>query len=129
MAEAGRHRCEYCLTPESIVGYPKQVDHIQPEPLGGATVEDNLCLACAQCNNHKNDRTHAVDPETDELALLFHPRRHVWGDHFRWTTEGERLIGITPTGRATVTALELNRAALVRARLRWASVGWHLPKD
>lgn len=37
--------------------------------------------------------------------------------------------GLTPTGRATVVALHLNRATLVRARQAWSHVGWHPPRD
>jgi len=38
----------------------------------------------------------------------------VWRDHFRW--EGHRVVGLTPSGRASVIALCLNdpRRLLVR---------------
>ena len=35
----------------------------------------------------------------------------------------------TPTGRATVAALNLNRLSLVKARQAWVAAGWHPPKD
>ncbi|MFL5803426.1 MAG: HNH endonuclease [Roseiflexaceae bacterium] len=129
VAEQARHRCGYCLTQEGIVGTPMEVDHIIPESLGGPTEEDNLWLACSLCNDHKGDRLAALDHETGEVVRLFDPRHQVWHDHFAWTTDGERVIGQTPAGRATVIALNLNRPALVRSRRLWVEVGWHPPDD
>jgi hypothetical protein len=106
-----------------------EVDHIFPEAEGGATVEANLWLACSPCNDHKNARVAAVDPDTQQLVRLFDPRKQVWTEHFAWTPEGDRIVGLTPTGRATVVALNLNRPTLVHARQQWVSVGWHPPKD
>jgi hypothetical protein len=34
------------------------------------------------------------------------------------------IIGLTPVGRATLRALQLNRTILVSARRRWLFVGW-----
>ncbi len=36
---------------------------------------------------------------------------------------------MTPVGRATIAALNLNRPSLVKARQAWVAVGWHPPKD
>ena len=63
---------------------------------------------------------------------LFHPRHQVWNDHFIWSNDGCRIIGITETGRATVNRLDLNdevrsEAEIVRARQAWVRVGWHPP--
>lgn len=49
----------------------------------------------------------AIDPETRNEVRLFSPRRDSWRLHFRW--DGVRVVGISPTGRATVAALNLNR--------------------
>ncbi len=122
-----RHRCGYCLTSESIVGTPMEMDHIIPESLGGPTEEDNLWLACSLCNDHKSNRIAALDPLTGEIARLFDPRRQVWSEHFAWTTEGDRIVGTTAIGRATVVALNLNRPSLVKARQAWCTAGWHPP--
>ncbi len=127
-AEA-RYRCGYCLSAAAIIGMPLEVDHLIPEALGGLTVEDNLWLACSLCNDHKNDRIAALDPTTGELVRLFDPRHQIWKEHFSWTTGGDQIIGLTPTGRATVVALNLNRPVLVLARRAWVSVGWHPPGD
>jgi hypothetical protein len=129
VAVQARHRCGYCLTTEAIVGTPMEMDHLIPEALGGLTEEDNLWLACSLCNDHKGDRIAAPDPVTGELVRLFDPRHQVWSDHFHWTAEGDRIVGLTPTGRATVALLNLNRPALVRARQAWVMVGWHPPKE
>ena len=37
---------------------------------------------------------------------LFNPRRERWAEHFLF--RGARIIGITPTGRATVHVLAMN---------------------
>jgi hypothetical protein len=127
-AQAG-HRCGYCLTSSLFVGAPFEIDHILPESLGGLTEEDNLWLACPLCNGHKSNRIASLDPLTGEEMRLFDPRRQVWSEHFAWADAGDRIVGITPAGRATVVALQLNRSALVQARRAWVAVGWHPPKD
>jgi hypothetical protein len=129
VAEQARYRCGYCLTQETVVGTPMVIDHLIPESRGGRTEESNLWSACTLCNGHKANRVTALDPQTGEGVLLFDPRRQAWREHFVWSTDGERIIGLTPIGRATVSALELNRPSLVTARRLWVSVGWHPPED
>jgi len=129
VAEQADHHCGYCLTSERIVGAPMEIDHIIPESLGGITEEENLWLACALCSNHKGDRIAALDPETGEIVRLFNPRFQNWDDHFSWNKTSDRIIGLTPIGRATVIALNLNRSSLVLARQLWIIAGWHPPKD
>lgn len=106
-----------------------EIDHIIPESLGGATEEDNLWLACSLCNEHKGNRIVALDPVMGEFVRLFDARHQRWDEHFAWSPEGDRILGLTPTGRATVLALELNRPSLVIARRAWVQVGWHPPKE
>lgn len=111
------------------------IEHITPRSTFASDdpkmhAEENLWLSCGICNGHKGDKTHAVDPETKEKVALFNPRRQRWGEHFSWSTDGIRIVGLTPTGRATVVALKLDsdpEALAVRAN--WVSVGWHPPKD
>ena len=129
VSRQARYRCGYCLTLETIVGASMEIDHIIPQALGGPTEEDNLWLACSLCNDHKGDRIAALDPVTGEITRLFDPRHQAWREHFAWTPEGDRIIGLTPIGRATVAALNINRPSLVKARQAWVSVGWHPPKD
>jgi hypothetical protein len=53
---------------------------------------------------------------------LFDPRRDRWADHFRWTG-GYRLVGRTPSGRATIAALGMNRPAIVAIRRALVKLG------
>ena len=129
VSEQAKYRCGYCLTSEGIVGAPMEIDHIIPESLGGLTEEENLWLACSLCNDHKADRIAALDPETGEIVRLFNPRFQDWNEHFAWNESGERIIGLTSTGRTTVLALNLNRPSLVRSRQLWVIAGWHPPAD
>ena len=129
VAAQARYRCGYCLSTESVVGTPMEIDHIIPQSLGGPTEEDNLWLACSLCNDHKGNRIAALDPLTGEIVRLFNPRRQAWHEHFAWTAEGDRIVGLTAIGRATGAALNLNRLSLVKARQAWVAVGWHPPKD
>ncbi len=129
VAAPARHRCGYCLTSAAIVGAPMEIDHIVPRSLGGLTEEENLWLACSLCNEHKGNRIVGLDVLTDQIVPLFNPRRQSWSEHFAWTGEGDRIVGLTAIGRATVVALNLNRPALVKARQAWVMAGWHPPKD
>lgn len=76
----GRRRCAYCLTRENIIGMPMEIDHIIPKSLGGPTEEDNLCLACSLCNNHKNNRTSAIDPQSGFAAQTLSQMREAAGE-------------------------------------------------
>jgi 5-methylcytosine-specific restriction endonuclease McrA len=129
ITEQARHRCGYCLTSEFVVGAPMEIDHIIPLSLGGPTEESNLWLACSLCNEYKANRVAAIDPQTDEMVLLFNPRLDKWSEHFAWNSSADRMVGLTPVGRATVIALNVNRPSLVRARQAWTLVGWHPPND
>ncbi|MGB0386360.1 MAG: HNH endonuclease [Ardenticatenaceae bacterium] len=127
VAEQSRHRCSYCQSQQRIIGIQLTVDHVIPESLGGATTLGNLCLACWDCNLVKHNRTTAIDPQSGTIVRLFHPNQQKWGEHFRWSSDGIRIIGLTPAGRATVVALKLNRPTLLRSRRFWADAGWHPP--
>ena len=127
--EAASHRCGYCLSPQRLVMARLEIEHIVPLAKGGTSDESNLWLACPLCNNHKGSQTEAADPETNELHPLFNPRAQTWSKHFRWDETGTRVVGLTPTGRATVVALKLDSdpdALLVRSL--WVQAGWHPPK-
>jgi 5-methylcytosine-specific restriction endonuclease McrA len=129
VAAQARQRCGYCLTSAAIVGTPMEIDHLVPRSLGGLTEEENLWLACSLCNEHKGNRIVALDVVTDQIVPLFNPRRQTWREHFAWTAEGDRIVGLTAIGRATVVALNLNRPSLIKARQMWVAAGWHPPKD
>ncbi|NJK62381.1 MAG: HNH endonuclease [Synechococcaceae cyanobacterium SM2_3_1] len=127
--KADSHRCCYCQTSEANSGIPLTFDHIHPRSKGGATVFENLCLACRPCNEYKSDAIEGLDPVTGSVVALFHARQEIWNDHFTWSSDGTRVEGITPIGRATVIALRMNHGVIVAARSRWVSSGWHPPQD
>lgn len=128
--EAARHRCGYCLSPQRLVMARLEIEHVVPLAAGGTSDEANLWLSCPLCNRAKGQQTAAVDPVTGQTVALFHPRTQRWADHFRWSPDGLRVVGLTPTGRATVVALHLDSdpdALLVRSY--WVEAGWHPPTD
>jgi hypothetical protein len=49
-------RCRYCGCTASEPGVVLQLDHVVPVAAGGATSEDNLVAACADCNLGKSKR-------------------------------------------------------------------------
>lgn len=120
--------CAYCKTPESLTVTVFEVDHIVPVSAGGEARLDNLCLACPACNRSKGARQSAPDPETGRDTPLYHPRRQIWTEHFAWNRDASQLVGLTPTGRATVGALRMNRPPMVRLRKLWAKVGRFPPR-
>ncbi len=105
------------------------VEHIIPVIRGGESTLDNLALACQGCNNCKYIRTTAPDPVTEKQVALFHPRRDLWSQHFAWNDGSTRIVGLTPTGRATVAVLQLNRANLVNFRGILYAAGKHPPAE
>ncbi|MDF5727650.1 MAG: hypothetical protein PUP92_06320 [Rhizonema sp. PD38] len=57
-----------------------------------------------------------LDPTTKQVVSLFHPRQQSWQEHFAWNDDYTLIVGLTPTGRATVKELRLNRSGLVNLR-------------
>jgi hypothetical protein len=107
-----------------------EIEHIIPISKDGSNEETNLWLACPLCNRYKSDKTTGIDPETGEMAGLFNPRNQVWSEHFQWTEDGLRIIGKTPTGRATVSVLHLSDDPdAIEVRSYWVMAGWHPPQD
>jgi len=82
------------------------VEHIIPKQHGDTDDPANLCLACPECNLSKGPNLTAIDGETGDIVPLFHPRNDAWPDHFFF--RGVEVVGITPTGRATVELLKMN---------------------
>ena len=127
---SARNRCGYCLSPQYLVMARLEIEHIIPISKGGSNDESNLWLACPLCNGYKSDKTTGVDPETGDTVKLFNPRTQVWSEHFCWTEDGLRIVGKTPTGRATVIALHLSSDAdALKVRSYWVLAGWHPPED
>jgi len=128
VADRARHCCEYCRTQTQYSSDSFTVDHIMPRSLGGLTTAENLALCCHGCNQHKSNRTSAPDPVTDSPVLLFHPREQRWDEHFAWNEDFTLMLGLTPIGRATIGALQLNRPGLINLRRVLYAVGEHPPK-
>lgn len=127
--QAAQNRCGYCLSPQHLVMARLEIEHIKPLSKGGSNDESNLWLACPLCNRYKSDKISAVDPETDQTVSLFNPRTQHWSEHFRWSNDGIRIIGLTPIGRATVTALHLSDDPdALTVRSYWVMAGWHPPE-
>lgn len=124
-AEAIELCCAYCHSPETLLGLPLEADHITATSQGGQTVIGNLCLSCRTCNGYKAHRTAARDPVTGRTAKLFHPRRQKWPEHFQWSGDGEYILGLTATGRATIEALQMNNDLIVNLRSLWVLLGLH----
>jgi hypothetical protein len=114
--ERALNLCEYCHTSELWQYVRFTVDHIVPLSQGGTDDLENLCLACFHCNRRKSDLLTGIDPITGTIVPLFHPRQEIWNDHFTWSRDNLYLLGLTPTGRATVALLECNRKRIVRIR-------------
>lgn len=106
--------CEYCRMPESYDSLAFQVDHIIAVQHLGATVADNLALACFACNHHKGPNIAGFDHDAQQTVPLFHPRRDRWDDHFQW--QGPELVGLTSVGKVTIQVLAVNRDFRVALR-------------
>lgn len=114
VALRARGRCEYCQLSQLGQEATFHVDHVTPRAAHGPTTIENLAMACVSCSLRKGAKQTAADPDTRDEVPLFNPRTQAWGDHFRW--DNERVIGLTPTGRATVAALALNRPLILAIR-------------
>lgn len=121
--------CEYCRSQARFATQSFSVEHIIPRSLGGKTSLDNLALACPGCNAHKHTKIDGRDPMSLGRVPLYHPRHQKWSEHFAWSDDFTLIIGITPTGRATVEALHLNRKGLINLRQVLYVSGEHPPLD
>lgn len=114
--DRARHTCEYCqLAVRDAPFLAFQVDHIVARQHGGSDDPDNLALACLWCNLYKGPNLSGIDPASDKITPLFHPRRELWYTHF--ALQGIHIIGQTPTGRATVRVLNMNMPERVELRI------------
>jgi HNH endonuclease len=99
--------CEYCgLDQQALAWVAFTIDHIRAKQHGGSDHTDNLAYSCIQCNLHKGPNLTGVDPDTDQIARLFNPRRDDRSEHF--AMQGRVIVGLTPVGRATVRVLAMN---------------------
>lgn len=120
--------CAYCYTAEFLTVTTFEFEHIIPRSANGETIFENLCLSCPSCNRYKASRKTALDSITQQEVALFHPQLQLWTDHFAWSEDATEIIGLTPVGRATISALKMNRLQLTRVRRMWVKMGEHPPK-
>jgi len=106
--------CEYCRISERFTLAEHDIDHVIAVKHGGQTVVENLALCCAVCNRFKGSDIASIDPETEQLTPLFHPRLDSWDDHYEFRN-GE-ILGLTAAGRVTVRLLRMSRPTRVKER-------------
>lgn len=108
-------RCEYCHLPQSAAAFfAFHIEHVIAKQHGGDDALENLALACPDCNAFKGPNLTSIDPETNSLVSLFHPRMHSWEEHFR--LNGAVIVGRTPIGRATIRLLAMNEERRLEMR-------------
>lgn len=127
VAQRAHFCCEYCLSQVKYSPDYFSMEHIIPTIKGGSDHLYNLAYACLACNNHKYAHISAIDPVSGVLSSLYNPRSDAWEHHFCWSDDYSILTGLTPTGRATVEKLQLNRPSLINLRLVLAAIGKHPP--
>lgn len=120
--------CEYCISQKDYCPDPFSSEHITPRSRGGTDDLENLAFACLGCNYKKFTAVDAIDPLTKERAALFHPRQNRWNEHFAWSEDFTLIRGLTPTGRATVEKLKLNREGVVNLRQILVAAQKHPPE-
>lgn len=120
-------RCEYCQLPQQWQESTFHIDHVRPRFARGRSLVENLALACVGCSLKKGAQTSRTDPASGEAVRLFNPRLDEWKEHFTWDGHW-RIVGLSPIGRATVIALDLNRIRLVEIRRDLALLGRYPPQ-
>ena len=75
---------------------------------------------------HKNSR---VWYAYFQARKIYNLREQVWSEHFAWSKDKTEIIGKTPCGRATVSALQLNSELQRTAREFWKLTGIFPPTD
>ena len=125
ICERAKDRCEYCRLPQSAAPFLTfHVEHIQASQHIGDDSLSNLCLACPHCNLFKGPNLSSIDPESGEIVNMFNPRMDDWADHF--VLRGGKIVGQSPTGRATANLLDMNDSRRVDLREQWMEEGGQL---
>lgn len=113
--ERARGFCEYCHIHDDEVLLSHEIDHVVAEQHGGPSFEENLSLACFQCNKLKGPNLAGIDALTGAVEALFHPRLDDWHDHFMF--QGPHIEARSARGRATIHILRLNAPERLRVRM------------
>lgn len=110
--------CEYCRMPQRATPFiPFHIEHITAKQHGRSDEPQGLALACDRCNAYKGPNLTSIDEETGRVVLLFNPRQDIWGDHF--VSRSGVIVGLSPSGRATVHLLKMNAPRRVEIRAQW----------
>jgi HNH endonuclease len=112
--QRAKNCCEYCGLRQDSEPLPFHIEHIIPRQHGGKDSAENLALACHHCNLHKGTNLSGLDPKTEKLTRLFHPRLDDWDEHF--TNRGGEIIGLSIIGRTTVNLLRMNEDGRLQLR-------------
>ena len=109
------NRCEYCGLPQEALPLVRfHIDHIIAQQHGGSDDFENLAYCCSRCNFSKGPNLSGIDPISGNVVKLFNPRTECWADHFE--QQEFLIVGLTPTGWATVTVLGMNEDRRVQLR-------------
>jgi hypothetical protein len=128
VTDRANRRCEYCKCTMDHTAQSFVIDHILPISEGGETSLSNLALACGGCNGHKYNKVEAIDPESQMLVPLYHPREHIWQEHFIWSDDLLQIVGLSAIGRATIHVLKMNRPGVINMRRLLQLAGLHPPE-
>lgn len=106
-----------------------EIEHIIAIANGGTDNEQNLWLACRQCNSYKSTKIYIIDSLTNHRLKIFNPQTQIWKRHFQFSEDKTEIVGKTACGRATVEALKMNSEILVSVRKLWVEYDLFPPKD
>ena len=112
--ERAGERCEYCRMPQKAHLLTFPIDHIIARQHGGPTTLENLALSCVRCNSYKGPNISGMDPFTEEMTRLFHPRTDIWDEHFQLV--GANIKGLSGVGRTTVSLMQMNHPDYIALR-------------
>jgi HNH endonuclease len=126
--ERAKDCCEYRVGQQAYSMDTFSIEHTFPRSKGGTNDFNNLALSCQGCNTCKHTYIDAIDPETNQTVPLYNPRKNKWEEHFSWSEDYTLILGLTPTGRATIDLLQLNRLGNQNLRQVLYLTGYHPPK-
>ena len=104
--QQAKNRCGYCLLPQNLNPTLLEIEHIQPTAKNGNDEEENLWLACRECNSHKSVKTHGFDEKTRRRIKLFNPRKQKWRNHFEFSEDATEIIGKNGLRQSNSRSLE-----------------------
>jgi hypothetical protein len=113
--------CEYCRLPEIAALVRFQIEHIISLQHGGKTILLNLAYACPICNANKGPNVGTVLGEEEDFVQFFHPRKHIWIEHFY--VESGKILPKTRIGEGTIKILNFNTIDRILERVALTDAG------